>query len=118
MAARIVSATSGGTSCIPWSSRACTVISARSSCSSSARPTQVQPLTTSLQLNCFTDPPGSTGRPMLQGAQRLTTIVGVCRVLAYLGLPLPVRHLLYDADNGLVAQSYSPQMMNTFLNLG
>jgi glutamine amidotransferase len=42
----------------------------------------------------------------------------VCRVLAYLGQPLPVRHLLYDPDNGLVAQSYSPQMMNTFLNLG
>jgi glutamine amidotransferase len=42
----------------------------------------------------------------------------VCRVLAYLGEPLPVRNLLFDPDNGLVAQSYSPQMMNTFLNLG
>jgi len=29
-----------------------------------------------------------------------------------------VRSLLFDPDNGLVAQSYSPQMMNTFLNLG
>lgn len=42
----------------------------------------------------------------------------VCRVLAYLGEPLPARTLLFDADHGLVAQSYSPQMMNTFLNLG
>ena len=42
----------------------------------------------------------------------------MCRVLAYLGDPLPVRNLLFDPDNGLVAQSYSPQMMNTFLNLG
>lgn len=41
----------------------------------------------------------------------------MCRVLAYLGEPLPVRNLLFDTDNGLVAQSYSPQMMNTFLNL-
>jgi glutamine amidotransferase len=42
----------------------------------------------------------------------------VCRVLAYLGDPLPVRNLLFDPDHGLVAQSYSPKMMNTFLNLG
>jgi glutamine amidotransferase len=42
----------------------------------------------------------------------------VCRVLAYLGEPLPVRSLLFDPDQGLVAQSYSPRMMNTFLNLG
>jgi glutamine amidotransferase len=41
----------------------------------------------------------------------------MCRVLAYLGEPLPVRNLLFDADNSLVAQSYSPRMMNTFLNL-
>jgi glutamine amidotransferase len=41
----------------------------------------------------------------------------MCRVLAYLGEPLPVRSLLFDADNGLVAQSHSPRMMNTFLNL-
>ena len=42
----------------------------------------------------------------------------MCRVLAYLGDPLPVRNLLFDSDHGLVAQSYSPKMMNTFLNLG
>jgi glutamine amidotransferase len=42
----------------------------------------------------------------------------VCRVLAYLGEPLPVRNLLFDPEQGLVAQSYSPRMMNTFLNLG
>src|SRR3954447_14150277 len=41
----------------------------------------------------------------------------MCRILAYLGQPLPVRNLLYDPDNSLVRQSYSPQMMNTYLNL-
>jgi glutamine amidotransferase len=39
------------------------------------------------------------------------------RVPADLGQPLPVRNLLFDPDNSLVAQSYSPRMMNTFLNL-
>ena len=38
-------------------------------------------------------------------------------VLAYLGEPLPVQSLLFDTDNSLVRQSYSPRMMNTFLNL-
>jgi glutamine amidotransferase len=42
----------------------------------------------------------------------------MCRVLAYLGEPLPVRNLLFDPDQGLVAQSYSPKLMNKFLNLG
>jgi glutamine amidotransferase len=41
----------------------------------------------------------------------------MCRILAYLGEPLPVQNLLFDTDNGLVQQSYSPRMMNTFLNL-
>jgi glutamine amidotransferase len=41
----------------------------------------------------------------------------MCRILAYLGEPLPVRNLLFDPDNSLVRQSYSPRMMNTFLNL-
>jgi glutamine amidotransferase len=41
----------------------------------------------------------------------------MCRVLAYLGEPLPVRNLLFDPDNSLVRQSYNPRMMNTFLNL-
>ena len=41
----------------------------------------------------------------------------MCRILAYLGEPLPVQHLLFDPDNSLVRQSYSPRMMNTFLNL-
>jgi glutamine amidotransferase len=41
----------------------------------------------------------------------------VCRVLAYLGEPLPLRNPLYETDNSLVRQSYSPRMMNTFLNL-
>jgi glutamine amidotransferase len=42
----------------------------------------------------------------------------MCRILAYLGEPLPARNLLYDTDNSLVRQSYRPRMMNTFLNLG
>ena len=29
----------------------------------------------------------------------------------------PCEHLLFDTDNSLVRQSYSPRMMNTFLNL-
>jgi glutamine amidotransferase len=41
----------------------------------------------------------------------------MCRLLAYLGEPLPVRNLLYDTANSLVRQSYSPRLMNTFLNL-
>ena len=41
----------------------------------------------------------------------------MCRILAYLGEPLPVQSLLFDTDNSLVRQSYSPRMMNTFLNL-
>jgi glutamine amidotransferase len=41
----------------------------------------------------------------------------VCRILAYLGDPLPVQSLLFDTDNSLVQQSHSPRMMHTFLNL-
>src|SRR6059058_2701269 len=41
----------------------------------------------------------------------------MCRILAYLGEPLPVQTLLFETDNSLVRQSYSPRMMNTFLNL-
>jgi glutamine amidotransferase len=41
----------------------------------------------------------------------------MCRIVAHLGEPLPLQHLLFDTDNSLVRQSYSPQMMNTFLNL-
>jgi glutamine amidotransferase len=41
----------------------------------------------------------------------------MCRILAYLGKPLPMRNLLFDPGNSLVRQSYSPRMMNTFLNL-
>ena len=41
----------------------------------------------------------------------------MCRILAYLGEPLCVEHLLFDTDNSLVHQSHSPRMMNTFLNL-
>jgi glutamine amidotransferase len=41
----------------------------------------------------------------------------MCRILAYLGEPLAVGTLLFETDNGLVRQSHSPRMMNTFLNL-
>jgi glutamine amidotransferase len=41
----------------------------------------------------------------------------MCRVLAYLGEPIAVGHVLFDTDSSLVRQSYSPRMMNTFLNL-
>src|SRR5947209_1932544 len=41
----------------------------------------------------------------------------MCRILAHLGEPLPIRSLLFDTDNCLARQSYSPRMMNTFLNL-
>src|SRR5690242_1051608 len=41
----------------------------------------------------------------------------MCRILAYAGEPLPLNTLLFDPDNSLVRQSYSPRMMNTFLNL-
>ena len=41
----------------------------------------------------------------------------MCRVLAYLGEPISLRRVLFDADSSLVHQSYSPRMMNTYLNL-
>ena len=41
----------------------------------------------------------------------------MCRVVAYLGEPTPLAHVLFDTDSSLVRQSYSPRMMATFLNL-
>ena len=41
----------------------------------------------------------------------------MCRVLAYLGEPLALEHVLFETDSSLVRQSYSPRMMATFLNL-
>jgi predicted glutamine amidotransferase len=41
----------------------------------------------------------------------------VCRVLAYLGEPIGLGHVLFETDSSLVAQSYSPRMMSGFLNL-
>jgi glutamine amidotransferase len=41
----------------------------------------------------------------------------MCRVLAYLGEPISLGHVLFETDSSLVRQSYSPRMMNTFLNL-
>jgi glutamine amidotransferase len=54
-------------------------------------------------------------RPTSSGARQYDR--AMCRILAYLGEPLPVKHLLFDTDNSLVRQSYSPRLMNTFLNL-
>jgi glutamine amidotransferase len=41
----------------------------------------------------------------------------VCRVLAYLGEPLPLGSVLFETDSSLVRQTYSPRMMQKFLNL-
>jgi glutamine amidotransferase len=41
----------------------------------------------------------------------------MCRVLGYLGEPISLTHVLFDTDSSLVRQSYSPRMMETFLNL-
>jgi predicted glutamine amidotransferase len=41
----------------------------------------------------------------------------MCRVLAYLGEPISLEHILFETDSSLVRQSYSPRMMAAFLNL-
>jgi predicted glutamine amidotransferase len=41
----------------------------------------------------------------------------MCRVVAYLGEPIGLGHVLFETDSSLVKQSYSPRMMNRFLNL-
>jgi glutamine amidotransferase len=41
----------------------------------------------------------------------------MCRVLGYLGRPVSLEGILYEADSALVRQSYSPRMMDAFLNL-
>jgi glutamine amidotransferase len=41
----------------------------------------------------------------------------MCRVLGYLGSPVSLEGILYEADSALVRQSYSPRMMDAFLNL-
>src|SRR5918998_3883984 len=41
----------------------------------------------------------------------------MCRVLGYIGRPVSLEGVLYDADSALVRQSYSPRMMDAFLNL-
>lgn len=41
----------------------------------------------------------------------------MCRVLAYLGEPVGLSHVLFETDSSLVRQSYNPRMMATFLNL-
>lgn len=40
----------------------------------------------------------------------------MCRVLAYLGEPVPLDHLLFAPDNSLIKQSYAPQRLG-MLNL-
>jgi glutamine amidotransferase len=41
----------------------------------------------------------------------------MCRVLAYLGEPIPLARVLFETDSSLVRQSHSPRMMEKFLNL-
>jgi glutamine amidotransferase len=41
----------------------------------------------------------------------------MCRVVAYLGEPVSLGHVLFETDSSLVRQSYSPRMMETYLNL-
>jgi glutamine amidotransferase len=41
----------------------------------------------------------------------------MCRVLAYLGKPISLEHLLFTTDSSLVRQTYSPKMMVGALNL-
>jgi glutamine amidotransferase len=41
----------------------------------------------------------------------------MCRVLAYLGEPIPLAHVLFETDSSLVRQSHTPRMMEKFLNL-
>ena len=41
----------------------------------------------------------------------------MCRVVGYLGRPIPLTSILYATDSSLVRQAYSPRMMATFLNL-
>lgn len=41
----------------------------------------------------------------------------MCRVLAYLGEPISLAHVLYETDSSLVRQSHSPRMMAKVLNL-
>jgi glutamine amidotransferase len=41
----------------------------------------------------------------------------MCRVLAYIGEPIRLEHVLFETDSSLVRQSYNPRMMSTFLNL-
>jgi glutamine amidotransferase len=41
----------------------------------------------------------------------------MCRVLAYLGEPISLSHVLFETDSSLVRQSYSPRMMEKELNL-
>ena len=101
---------------MPCASRAWPAISTHRASSTSFCPTHSQPGTTSPQLNCFIDPSFAWSSAIL--ARGADYDRAVCRVLAYLGEPIPVRNLLFDPDQGLVSQSYSPKMMNTFLNLG
>jgi glutamine amidotransferase len=41
----------------------------------------------------------------------------MCRVVAYIGDPIPLADVLFETDSSLVRQSYSPRMMTNFLNL-
>src|SRR5215207_2560743 len=125
MEARIWSSTSGGTSSMPCSSRAWPAISCRISFSVSPWNLASQPGTISPHLNSFIPAPllGVLEGSLPPRGARVPpwsadyTIVGVCRVLAYLGEPISLGRVLYETDSSLVHQTHSPRMMNKFLNL-
>ena len=118
-----MSTTSGGTSSIPCVSWACEEISGHTPprcrvvpprCSQVPLPTVELLHRPSFRWSANPSQPDRGARPALA---RPNTIRGMCRILTYLGEPLVLRRLLFDPDNSLVRQSYSPRMMNTFLNL-
>lgn len=41
----------------------------------------------------------------------------MCRVLGYLGRPISLEGVLFETDSSLARQTYSPRMMQSFLNL-
>ena len=79
----------------------------------------LQPGTTSPHLNCFIGPPGLMRRSnRAAGGPAAPSTIGACAGCWPTSVSrCPCENLLFDTDNSLVRQSYSPRMMNTFLNL-
>src|SRR4029077_19015375 len=60
---------------------------------------------------------GGPFRRLFRGRSAAGRFCLMCRVLAYLGLPLNVEPVLFATDSSLVRQAYNPRMMASFLNL-